>query len=254
MTPDEAITVLLLTSPLPSHPSTAILDETLASVRHWLPTADVLLLCDGVRPEQEDRREAYTEAVRRHLHDCALNWERVTPVLAREHVHQSGLLRLALPLVRTPLVLWCEGDTPLTPDCEVPFAAMAEAIGSGEFNLIRLLHEAFVHPEHELLMVDPEPVNVAGIPVRRTMQFSARPFLCSTAWLRALLDSHFAPDARCFVEDRAYGIIEQAWREHGRFAWNIWRLGILEPEGNAKRSYHLDGRDGGEKFVESQTW
>jgi len=249
-----AITCILPTSPILSNPSTDIIGETIATIRGHLPDAEILLVADGVREEQEERRPAYTEYLRRVLWQCSHEWTGVVPLLSAEHVHQSGLVRMALPLVRSELVLWCEHDTPLTPDCEIPFDKIAEAIDRGDVSLVRLLHEAHIHPEHGALMVDEASTDMAGIPIRRTMQFSARPFVCSTAWLRMLLAHHFSDEARCFLEDRAYGVIEQAWREHGRHAWGIWRMGIYEPPGNAKRSYHLDGRAGEPKWDETQKW
>lgn len=245
MIPDEAITVLLLTSPLPSHPSTAILDETLASVRHWLPTADVLLLCDGVRPEQEDRREAYTEAIRRHLHDCALNWERVTPLLFAEHRHQSGMLRSALAQIRTPLTMFVEGDCPVVTDELVEWDGICECILSGDLHLVRLHHEAHLHlAEHGHLYLEHEPVEMHGVPMVRTAQFSARPFVASTAWLRETVARYFAEDARTMIEDVLHGVADYAWRTEGFMGWAAsWRMAVYHPlGGNIKRSWTLDGR------------
>jgi hypothetical protein len=47
-------------------------------------------------------------------------------------------------------------------------------------------------------------------------------------------------DARTYVEDWIYGPIANA-------QWPEYKLGIYTPEGNIKRSYHLDGRAGTEK-------
>lgn len=257
MTPDEAITVIIPTSPVPGHPSTAIIEETLATIRVHLPTADVLIGCDGVREEQEDRRADYTEYLRRLVWLCANEWERVTPVLEDGHVHQSGLLRRLLPRVRTDLLLFAEHDTPLTPDCEIPFDALAEAIRNGDVNLVRLHHEAHVHwAEHGHLHVDSEPSELAGVPMVRTMQWSQRPHLASVAFYRHLLAAYFAPDARTMIEDRMYGVLCEALDVDGAMSWALFRTAIFHPPGgNVKRSYHLDARGPEQpKWEETFTW
>jgi len=254
VTPDEAITVLAVTSPLPSHPSTRILDTTLASVRYWLPGADVLLLADGVREEQADRRGAYTEALRRHVWNCANTWDRVTPVLGDKHVHQSGLLRLALPMVRTPLVLFVEGDCPIVTDEPIEWDGICAAILDGTVNLVRLHHEAHVLAEHEHLQADPEPICVHGVPLRRTAQYSGRPHIASAAWYRQVMATEFSPEACCFLEDRLHSPVQAAFEREGVPGWALYRLAIYEPRPNAKRSWTLDGREGEPKYDDRQVW
>lgn len=242
------VTVIVTSSPIPSHPDTAIVEETVESVRWHLPDAEVLVTVDGVRTEQAGMAGAYDEYQRRLLRLCR-RWRNAVPVVADDHQHQANMVRRALELVRTPLVLVVEHDTPLVTDCgPIPFDRMGEAIQAGEVNSIRLLHEALVLPDYEHLMLEPHPVEIRGVPMRRTMQFSARPHLASTAWYRQMLDTYFAPGCRTFIEDSMHGVVDHAWRTEGAMGWNLWRLAIYEPPGNAKRSLHSDGRAGGEKY------
>lgn len=241
-------TVIVTTSPIPSHPDTAIIEETVESVRWHLPDAEVLIAVDGVRAEQEHLRPAYDEYLRRLLRLCR-RWGNALPIVADEHVHQANGIRAALELVTTPTVLLAEHDTPLVTDCgPIPFDGMAAAIEDGFVNSVRLLHEAGILAAHEHLMVDPEPTTIAGVPMRRTMQYSQRPHLASTAWYRQLIATYFAPECRTFIEDSMHGVVDHAWRTEGAMGWNLWRLAIYEPPGNAKRSLHSDGRAGGEKY------
>ena len=55
------ITVVIPTSPIPSHPSTAIIDETIASVRKQLPDSRIIVTADGVRAEQVGMANNYFE-------------------------------------------------------------------------------------------------------------------------------------------------------------------------------------------------
>jgi hypothetical protein len=57
----DGITVLMSTSPSPKHPSTALFDETLESVRERLPGAEVIVMADGVHSAHESLHAAYDE-------------------------------------------------------------------------------------------------------------------------------------------------------------------------------------------------
>lgn len=236
---DDRLTVVIPTSPIPSHPDTAIIEETLASVRARLPHAEILVLIDGVRAEQVDRRASYDEYVRRLLWKMNHHWENVVPLVAVEHLHQANLLRNALRLVRTPYLLFVEHDTPLCE--EIPFAALVDVLASGEANAIRLHHEALVHDEHRSLYLDDAPQLVGGQPLWRTFQWSQRPHLASVDWYRKALADYFPPSCRTMIEDKLHGVLQDQ-------PWEWSRLWTYAPEGDMKRSYHLDGRGADPKF------
>jgi hypothetical protein len=73
------ITVVIPVSPIKSHPDTAILDETLDSVRYHHPTAEIILTFDGIREEQSRRWHDYEEFIRRAL------WRADTTTAASAH-------------------------------------------------------------------------------------------------------------------------------------------------------------------------
>jgi hypothetical protein len=88
-----------------------------------------------------------------------------------------------------------------------------------------------------------------------TSQWSQRPHIASTAYYRRILDSHFTADAKCFIEDRMYGILEEAERIDGYQGWVQHRVHIYDPgNGNMKRSYHTDGRAGESKYDDTQVY
>lgn len=247
-TVDEDITVIIPTSPVPSHPSTAVLEETVGTVRGHLPGARIVLSFDGVRAEQEDRRADYDEYTRLALRLCRA-WGNVLPIVADEHLHQAGATAAALARVTTPLVLFVEHDTPLTPDCPVEWDGIAAAILAGDVNLVRLHHEAHVLDEHRHLMIGPGPVEMHGVRLWPTAQFSARPHLASTAYYRSMLARWFPAGARTMIEDRMYGVVETAWREDRHTGWALHRIATYCPPGdNIKRSYHLDARGDAPKY------
>jgi hypothetical protein len=241
------ITVLTPVSPIPAHPDIAMLEQTLDSIRHHLPDAEVILTFDGVRAEQADRAKDYAESIRRTLWRADHHYGNICPLIFDEHTHQAGMARAALAEVRTPLVLYVEQDTPLVTDLTIDFTAIAEFIMAGRSDLVRLHHEAVIPVDHAHLMHGHEEPEFL-----RTSQWSQRPHVAAVAYYRRVLADHFSPDARCFIEDKMHGVVQDAWYlgNPGQHRLHIWH-----PDGgNVKRSYHLDGRAGGDKFETEQSF
>jgi hypothetical protein len=241
------ITVVVPVSPIKSHPDTHVLEETLDSVRHHLPDAELFLMFDGVRKEQAKRIGDYEEAIRRTLW-VAKSWGAVVPFIFDRHKHQVGMLRHVLDEIRTPLLMFVEQDTPLVTDELIAWDNITDFITSGQSNCVRLHHEGVI-PEPHLPMMHGEEQGYI-----RTSQFSARPHVATVAFYRKLLDC-FTPDANCFVEDKAHGVIDQAFKLDGMAGWNLWRVHIYAKDpNNLKRSWHLDGRAGEAKWDDQQTF
>ena len=249
-TPPDAITVLVSTSPIASHPDPSVLFATLDSIAAaGLEGCEVMLMCDGVRPEQEHRRADYEHYLREVVWACHHRWRNVLPVIYDTHLHQAEMTRRALVDVRTPLVLFVEHDTPLVG--EIPWTTMARAITAGPAQVIRLHHEADVLEPHRYLMLDDESRDVGGVPLRRTAEWSQRPHLASANWYRSMLAKHFKTTARTMIEDRLYSIVSTPWVERHKWGKEC-RLYLYAPEGSMKRSTHLDGRAGEDKY--GMTW
>jgi hypothetical protein len=88
----------------------------------------------------------------------------------------------------------------------------------------------------------------------KTFQWSQRPHLISTPYFEKILEANFSKDAICFIEDKMHGVIQSDVSKHGLAGWNQHRIYIYHPEGNIKRSYHLDGRAGEAKWDDTQKW
>ena len=187
----DQITVLISTSPSILHPDTAIIDETIQSIRDRLPRSEILIMCDGVRPEQQDLTDQYLEYLRRVVWKSMHHWANVYPIVMGEFVHQAEATRRTLPMVHTPLVLFVEHDTPLIG--EIPFDRLAQIV-TKEDMVIRLHHEARVHPEHEHLNAS-ELIRRRDVWLQPTVQWSQRPHLARTEKYRRLLADWFTPDS-----------------------------------------------------------
>lgn len=248
----DLVTVLIPTSPIPSHPDLKIITETIESIRAHpaLTDAEILVLCDGVRSAQEERRAQYEHYLRRLLWTAEHEWANVLPVVHGDHQHQARMTRHALDLVRTPLLLFVEHDCPI--DDDIAWGPLCAALMSGGANLVRFHHEAEVLDCHRYLMPhDGQRVDIEGAPLLRCAQFSARPHLARVDYYRRILTDHFGVDERTMVEDRMHGVVASAWLDDGDAGWERHRLFMYAPtDGWLRRSRHLDGRAGDHKWVD----
>jgi len=233
--PATDMAVIIPVSPIPSHPDTSIIEETIRTIRVHTD-APIFITIDGVREEQAHMTDAYREFIRQLLWKCNFEFKDVLPVLFNKHSHQSGMMKVVVKQITVPYLLYVEADTPLTPDCPIDFPKLKKAITDGETNLVRFHFEAFVPEPHRHLMIG-EPENE----LQKTTQWSQRPHLASTNYYRNIMDTFFSEESNTFIEDRMHGICQSnPWEDH--------KLTIYHPQGNIKRSYHLDGRAGDEKF------
>lgn len=241
------ISVVIPISPIPSHPETSILEETINSALHHLPNSEIILTFDGVRNEQLDRRNDYNEHIRRVL--WKFRDKNIVPYIFKEHKHQVGMMRAVLDSIKTPIILYMEQDTPLVTDYSMDWEKLGNEILSGEANVIRFHFEAFVPGEHKHMMIgSPEDE------LLKTVQWSQRPHLASVAFYRRILSENFTEKSNCFIEDLLHGRLHEDYIRDGILGWNQWRVYIYHPNGNIKRSYHTDGRAGDKKYNKEQVW
>ena len=240
---DKKITVVVPTSVLPSHPDTKIIDETLESINVHLPNCEIILQIDGLRQEQLDRKEDYDKYKTEMLWRCLHKYKNVVPFVFDELHHQSGMLRKTIDEIKTPLLLYIEGDAPLTPDRKIDWQKCVDFIEGGQANTIRYHFEEVIPKEHDNLML--------GSPkdgFQKTIQWSQRPHLSSVLYYKEVILPTL-PEAN-FVEDTFHGVVMNDYYNHGNIGWNKHRLWIYYPKnGKIKRSYTTDGREGGRKFT-----
>lgn len=237
------LTVLIPTSPIPSHPSTAILDETISNIRKYTD-AKIIIMFDGVHESLESRREAYEEYysvvfMKKELYgNCTI-------VRFPEHNHQSMMTRYVLcNLVKTPLVMFCEHDT--SPIGDIPFEDICNWIeSSGNINCIRFNIFEKTPAEHDYLMLG--YASFRGVMARKTIQWSQRPHIAKTEWYIKILETYFKDqNQRSMIEDVMHSVVQTAYEAQGQ---DTFGLAIYTPEGNQLRSYHSDGRGQDEKII-----
>lgn len=235
------LTILIPTSPIPSHPSTIILDETISNIRKYTD-AEIILMFDGVHLSVEHRKDDYQE-YRARVIDKSLEYGHFSFISFSEHTHQAKMTRQALASIKTPLIMFCEHDT--SPIGEIPFKEICDMMLTGIFNYIRFNIFDRILDEHKYLMLgDIHPV--CGIPVQRTVQYSQRPHIASTDWYREILTKYFKPEDKTMIEDVMHGVIQDNYTLTGV---DNFKLAIYTPEGSQLRSYHSDGRGNDEKIT-----
>lgn len=237
----SGITVLIPTSPVAAHPSTEIIEATVESVRERLPHAEIRIMVDGIRDEQEHYRARYELYTRRLLYLANHVWGNVTVDVHGEHRHQVKMTRMALTRVDTETILFVEHDTPLVGDIDFP--NLVNGIEHDDYRIVRLHHESHVLEVHMHLMIGDEPSAEFNAPVWPTRQWSQRPHLASTKHYRRWLDEWFGPRAISMIEDRMHGAAQER-------DWDEFKIVIYTPDGDSiQRSTHLDARGEDPKFA-----
>ncbi len=236
------ITILVSTSLLPSHPSTAIISHGLTSLREQLHTSPIIIMADG---SDDPRYRAYLSNLERQW--CDGWYPHVFRIQKHDtHLHQSGMLKPALSAVNTPFILYWEGDWTLLPD--VPWGSLCEIIKQGDFNTIKLHANPRISPYYEHMMegrvmyqegkcFDRYQDNLPGpaIPIVKTRQWSQNPHLSSTDFYRNTILP--LVNTQCeFIENIVHGVV-------GNSPWEEFKTGIYNPaSGDMMRIRHLDGR------------
>jgi hypothetical protein len=244
------ITIIVATSVLPSHPDTKIIDETISAIRAHFPNNEIILQIDGLREERLSHKIHYDEYKNKVLWKCLHEWKNVLPIIFDEHSHQTTMMKKTIDIINTSVMLYVEGDAPITPDCEIDWQKCLDMLEYQKANTIRFHFEASIPFEHNHLMFGIEDGFM------KTSQWSQRPHISTVKYYRDIVlpFSH----ERTFIEDRFHGKVQDDCLPYDNFnqkGWEIHKLWIYHPEGNIKRSYHLDGREGTQKFtVDDDAW
>ena len=240
----DNVTIVVVASVIPSHPDTFILDETIASIRSHFTDNEIILQLDGLRKERLARKDDYDEFKSRVLWKCLHEWKNVLPVIFDDHNHQTDMMKKTIDMVQTATILYVEGDAPITPDCEIDWQKCLDMIEYEKANTIRFHFEASIPEPHKHLMFGVEDGFM------KTAQWSQRPHLSRVSYYKNVI---LPPLDECaFIEDRTHGIIQDDILPYDSFSeegWEKHKLWIYHPEGNIKRSYHLDGRKGTRKYT-----
>jgi hypothetical protein len=246
----DDVTIVIVTSVIPSHPSTHIVDETIRSIRHYFPTNEIIIQIDGLRDERINRKDDYDEYKNRILWKALHEDTNILPIIFDRFSHQTTMMSKTINMIKTPLMLYVEGDAPLVTDEPIDWDKCINFIETGQGKTIRFHFEASIPEPHKHLMFK---LNGDFL---ETAQWSQRPHLTTVDYYRDIV-LPLMPDKE-FIEDTLHGLIQDhilPYEKYSKMGWEEHKLHIYHPEGNIKRSLHLDGRAGTRKFTtDDEAW
>ena len=231
----EKITALISTSPIWCNPSTEIVDETYGSIRKHLPDVQILLLMDGVHPEQPhmvDRYEGFKAAIKEKP------WSNFQAIEFPDWQHQSGMLRTVLlerDLVKTPLVFWTEHDLPLC-DAPIQWQEIVDALLQHEVDSVRFDLTGERKPALERGYFWTK----TGVPLLRTVQHTAAAQIVRLDYLQQLV--RWFGGAKTYYDDGKtieaphLGFLSQEGSKE-------FICSVYAPAADVRRCYHIDGRE-----------
>ena len=142
---DTAIVVPV--SAIKSHPSTEIIDETIASIRHHFPNEKIIVTFDGIREEYKHRYDDYQKFIARFL--IKYSNANIYPLLFNQHTHQVGMMREAMKYIKEKFIVYVEQDTPFTKDT-IDWEGCKSSLDT--VDLIRFHFETRIPQPHHHLM------------------------------------------------------------------------------------------------------
>lgn len=247
MSISKSVSVCIPTSPIPRHPDTGMIEQTIDSIRTQLPDSRIFIMCDGVRPNVEFRREQYEEYKVRLIEKCTKLRGNIHVILCQNYSQQALMMRQTLEMIDTPFVLFCEHDgelvttnnprdgfqNTLPEDCNIEWQDITGLIASGGMNIIRFYAWDKIYSGHAHMMCGQMIQGKSKF--IKTIQYSQWPHIASTRFYREMLQKHFGPTEIKMIEIGMYGPVAAA-------PWEQYRIGIYAPEGNMRRFYHRNGR------------
>lgn len=243
------ITIVMPTSVSPLHPSTDLIDEVISSVRKYFPDNEIILQVDGLRKEQLHRKESYDEYKNRILWKSLHEWKNVLPIIFDKHSHQSTMMADTIDFIKTPLLLYIEGDVKLRDNINVDWQEVVDILDSEKAYTVRFYSfNVTIEPDHMYLMGKQEGDFI------QSWQWSQQPHVSYVKYYREMVLPHTTP--KLFIEDIFYGKVFSDCTSSKK-GWDKHRLWLYNPVGSSdiRVAQHLDGRRNLRKFTgDDEAW
>ena len=243
------VTIVIPTSVSVIHPSTEIIDQVISSVKKYFPDNEIILQIDGLRNEQSHRKEQYDEYKNRILWKSLHEWTNVLPIIFDEHSHQSTMMEKTIDLIRTPLMLYVEGDVAFRDEVEIDWQPMFDMLDSKKAYTIRFYSfNIKIEPVHGYLMGKQDGDFI------QTFQWSQQPHLSYVSYYRDVVLPNTIP--QYFIEDKFHGKVISDCMDLTD-GWDNHRLWLYNPvdKDDIRVTIHLDGRKGLRKFTsDDEAW
>jgi hypothetical protein len=221
------MTVLVFTSPIPSHPHTYVLERVYNSIRRHLPDVRIIILADGVDGPEPLAYTQFKNNVKQR------NWEIME---FKKKSHQTLMLRQVLltpGFITTPLLMIGEHDWGIRPryiDWEgIVYSLLDPAC---IFQLIQLRQDRIGGWEMGSKFFG-DLTSAHSVCLLPTTEFQCPTHVARCDWYRKLVPFFRSPD---FLEKQE---LENALQTTGA----VKEMACYVPAGPMGRLYHLDGRN-----------
>ena len=252
----DKLTVILCTSPVKTNPSTALIEETVGSMRHHAPAlaeCPTLVLCDGykvrdapkyrsgqVTAEGGAKYEAYVAKLR------ALNFGKMVRCAERQGF--GFALKHALTFVRTPYVIVVQHDRNFVRAVDVEPIVKCLERHDAWLKYVGLPTSTTLHYQRLVLSkygirVDRRAPEGFDFELTPLLQWYDSTHVCSTRHYREFVYGGKLVKKGGFVEDKLGQFQLAAIREHGMAAHAQFAQFVLNDGVDRPIVAHLDGHD-----------
>ena len=224
----ERLTVVLFTSPVPSHPQDWVLENVYSSIRHQLPDCRILVLCDGVNGAEPETYQQFKRKIKDRGYETVeyIGWN-----------SQTLMLKKALENIHTPLILVGEHDWGIR-DLPINWEGIAKAILDPEvaFSLVQIRQAHLAEWEKDHFG---QRINAHGIILLETNWFQCPMHVASCEWYKKIVVDFATP--QMLEGDQMNAALE---------VQNFKGMACYIPSGeDSGRLYHLDGRNVKDFFI-----
>jgi hypothetical protein len=214
MSLDDQVTIIIPTSAIPRHPDTGLLERCVASIRRYFPVAHCTIMADGIRPQVANRREQYTEYLKKLaalVNEGKLGNTKLS--VYANHSQQAIMTRNVIHHhVMTPLILFVEHDAILRSEPPLKFEVIFDLLLQKQANLVRFYNWKDIWHEHEYLMRG--ELTHAGVRFVKTVQYSQWPLVSRTDYHQELL-RRIPPYQVTMIEPAVYyPVANGAWEDN----------------------------------------
>lgn len=268
---EDRLTVILCTSPVRTNPSTALIEETVGSIRHFastLGTCPTLVVCDGykIRPEARYRSGQVTVEGGEKYEDFLRRLEGLRygkMVRCPERLGFGFALKRALTYVRTPYVIIIQHDRNFRRRVDINSVVKAMENSGDSIKYVGFPTGTTLGYQHFVLSkygirVESEPLGTTGMDIVPLIQWYDSTHICSTKHYRDFVYRGDLVKKGGFIEDKLGQKQLADIRANGLQAHKEYSTYVLDDGVDEPIVQHLDGHDALSfrkfQFVNNPTW
>ena len=243
---EQLLTIVITTSPIPTHPNTNIIESTIDSLMNIkeIKNCKIIITFDGCNDERFNVRYEQYKININELIKNKYEFRNVICVYADEYVHQTNTIRNSMKYINTPFMFVIEHDWLIFGDIKFREIISVMNMYKKIIKCVRLNYLSGYMYSNKLYppFVVPEPIDFNGVKLIYTDKWSCHPHISHKDSYEFYF--HFISDkTRCYMEEILYGMeYTRIQINHLNFyEFGTWIYG--EPSDNMLHIRHIDGRN-----------